>query len=330
MDSVRRIGGDSIARFLQRAFICLLVLLTLGLGLNLYALASVRESFRQAAAATIELTTARYRLQLGMTEQSIALQAYLSGDNEQLSTISRLNGTLQDEYRRVDALPGNIVTPDVRLLLDRQRTATARWAREVAEPAIQQRNAGAALPTQVPLPPGSDSALDFRAANQGLDALIAERRARDEANGTALVQSLTALLVAGSLILIIGWAFVLWQVKRRVRRPLAALVAAAESVAAGRRSISVDVPHRDEFAVMATSLESMVAAIRRQEVALASQMRHRDTILEHMAEGLVATEPDGGVVLMNPASVYLLGIEDAENPQEAAAAVLAQLLAYDQ
>lgn len=323
--------GQSIGGFLSRSFVGLFLLLSVGMVVNLWALHQMRERHRQVAASALELTLGRYRLLTAMTDQDTGLRSFLlTGSERGLDPMVRGRDAFTAELQRLDTLGPRIVTPDVREQVERQRIAAQRWMLEAADPLVQARRESAAaandLAGRLPL---AELFEEFRAVNQAFATWIAERRRREAAETDRDAQLLVGAVVALSLLLIVGWAVVLWQLKRRVRRPLATLVAAAEAVRAGKRSIAIDLPYCDEFAVMAASLEAMVSAIRRQEAELNSEMRHRDTILEHMAEGLAVAEPDGRIVLLNPAAIYLLGVDEAPDPHEAAAAVLSRLVACD-
>jgi len=94
---------------------------------------------------------------------------------------------------------------------------------------------------------------------------------------------------------------------RRIIRSLRRLTQAAQAYARGELTQAVPpVPVR-EVNALARSLGAMAEALRSRIGELTVQRNQATAILESMAEGVVALDPQGRIVLMNPAAAVLLG-----------------------
>ncbi len=113
-------------------------------------------------------------------------------------------------------------------------------------------------------------------------------------------------IAAGAAALAAVLAVVWLTVQRTVVRPIHAVTAAMDR--AGRGELAPAAVHgRDEIGRMAVSFNIMTAELSRMYSGLRSEQNKLSTILLGARDGIVATDGDGRVVLVNPAAEELLG-----------------------
>ncbi|MEH6470229.1 MAG: diguanylate cyclase [Halopseudomonas sp.] len=116
------------------------------------------------------------------------------------------------------------------------------------------------------------------------------------------LDSIKILLVAISVI--IGVAVVL--VRRSVTRPISEVSDAMAAVSAGQVNEDIPVLGHDELAQMAGSFNTMTTELSRSYTDLENEQNKLATIILTAGEGIVATNSDGRVVLVNPAIIKIL------------------------
>lgn len=134
----------------------------------------------------------------------------------------------------------------------------------------------------------------------------------------------TAISVLGTII-IVGW----------ITRALPKLAAAAREAGRGNFSIQVEVKSRDEIGTLARAFNEMTVANALMFRGLQEEKEKLANIFNDTREGLVLTDPKGGILLMNPSARALLGrqgggaltLSEAIEPDYAAKPPLAAMLA---
>ena len=106
-----------------------------------------------------------------------------------------------------------------------------------------------------------------------------------------------------SLAVVVG---VQWT--RRVATPLGRLTQAAKAYAAGDFAGKIPATSVREVQELHDALDMMARSIHRRIDALTAERNQATAILESMAEGVVAVDPQGRILLMNPAANVLLGL----------------------
>ncbi|HLG01217.1 MAG TPA: ATP-binding protein, partial [Acidimicrobiia bacterium] len=116
-------------------------------------------------------------------------------------------------------------------------------------------------------------------------------------------------------------AFILATVMgARVAAPLRRLTTAAERIASGDLTARAEVEAEDEIGTLGGSFDTMTASIERMTREIREAAAQTAAILGGMAEGLVATAPDGTIVALNAAAEQLLGVREGralDKPVEA-------------
>lgn len=110
------------------------------------------------------------------------------------------------------------------------------------------------------------------------------------------IQRTVAFAIAGALgvsILLSIW------MARRVSRPVTTMVRAAHEMAGGDLSRRVAIPNEEELATLARAFNTMAEHLQDKMQDLEREQATRVSILESMAEGLIAVDRQGRILLMN-------------------------------
>jgi two-component system phosphate regulon sensor histidine kinase PhoR len=121
--------------------------------------------------------------------------------------------------------------------------------------------------------------------------------------GSVLAAVVVALAVA-SLFSVLLAAILARITTRRLQQ----LTIAVDRLAAGSPSGSIPVRGSDEVAVLATAFNQMAHALGEEMHALERQRERLAAILRDMADGVIMTDADGTVLLVNPAADRILSL----------------------
>ncbi|MGB9802737.1 two-component system histidine kinase PnpS [Desulfofundulus sp.] len=119
----------------------------------------------------------------------------------------------------------------------------------------------------------------------------------------ALLQLYAArrLSLAGALFIVLPLSVMLaWLLYQRVVGPLNAIIAAARDMAQGNLDRELRIYTQDEIGELARSINDMARQLR-STIALITEERNRvRAILDSMADGVIALDREGRVLLINP------------------------------
>src|SRR4051794_17446831 len=104
------------------------------------------------------------------------------------------------------------------------------------------------------------------------------------------------------------WAAALiWWLGVQIIRPVGALTATAEAVAAGDCRQGVHIANGDELGTLGRAIDRIRRAVDQQSIQLAAIDDRQLTVLDAMVEGVIAVDERQRVVLANPAAGRLFG-----------------------
>ncbi|MDD5302107.1 MAG: ATP-binding protein [Elusimicrobia bacterium] len=104
-----------------------------------------------------------------------------------------------------------------------------------------------------------------------------------------------------------------WMLARAAGRPLEEMAAVARRLAAGEYGARVRGPlGGDERALLGETLNALAARVEETVGELSRDKSRLAAVLDQMAEGVVAVDAEGRVLLVNPALSRLLGIDAAQ------------------
>ena len=104
-----------------------------------------------------------------------------------------------------------------------------------------------------------------------------------------------------------GFLIMLVFIRRIVVRPISKMTLAMDTVARGRLNHQVPVIGQDELGNMAAIFNRMTDELRKMHIGFTNEKNKLTTILLGAREGIVVTDPEDRVVLVNPAVEALLG-----------------------
>jgi signal transduction histidine kinase len=126
------------------------------------------------------------------------------------------------------------------------------------------------------------------------DALKASKRR------ITLIAAVATLFSVLGTILIVGW----------ITRALPKLAAAAREAGRGNFSVQVEVKSRDEIGTLARAFNEMTVANSLLFRGLQEEKEKLANIFNDTREGLILTDPQGRILLINPSARALLGRQD--------------------
>ncbi len=172
---------------------------------------------------------------------------------------------------------------------------------EVARPGETIIYSGTANPcgedvmlTQASLPNGKGRVILHATISDFVSNTVAQVRRMIIFEGTAAV--VLALLVA-------------FVVARRVTQPLRRTTVMAQRMAEGDFSQRVGVRGRDEVGALAASFDSLADSLQKTMTDLNQEQARLRGILASVAEGIIAVDTEGKIVLINPQAAALLGVQ---------------------
>jgi len=132
------------------------------------------------------------------------------------------------------------------------------------------------------------------------------------------------LLAAVALLLIFSASWLALYVARGITIPIQALAEATDRVARGDFGRPVEVVAEDELAVLVKSFNQMAAMLAenrerlehaaddlsRINLALDNRRRYIETVLESLSTGVISTDENAGIAMMNRSALWMLGLKD--------------------
>jgi len=113
-----------------------------------------------------------------------------------------------------------------------------------------------------------------------------------------------AVLVGAALSLVLAWV-----AGRALTSPIRALQTASEGVGAGNLAMRLPSSRTDEFGAVFRAFNRMVGRVRRAQRQLVRTSRRTQAIMDEAAVGMIALDPAGRVLLVNPSAEELLDTE---------------------
>ena len=121
------------------------------------------------------------------------------------------------------------------------------------------------------------------------------------------ISSFTRVMFVISAIALLFAIAIGYSVSSSISTPLARLAKASSQIAEGNY-IELDIKSDDEFGVLSESFSKMATNIKRSREETEAARDRVDGILKSIADGLIATDLNGRVVLMNKAAEDLLDV----------------------
>lgn len=119
-------------------------------------------------------------------------------------------------------------------------------------------------------------------------------------------------LLGGVVVVLLGMSFILSVLlSRLLSRPLDSITQAASQVSEGEKGVRVHLGNGPEFDRLATVMNAMVSRIETQVDSLEQEQQRLAAILRGMGEGVMVTDAQGVIRLVNPAFKKQFGLTGA-------------------
>ena len=141
---------------------------------------------------------------------------------------------------------------------------------------------------------------------EGFVRLSLPLTALEQAKGS--IRTLLGASLALSLFVALVLSYVLSRVSSRSLRTITTL---AKQIGKGNFSRRIPIPTRDEVGELALVMNDMAARIEQQLERTSAEKNRLDTILRGMGEGLMVTNADGVITLVNPAFIDLFSLNES-------------------
>lgn len=135
---------------------------------------------------------------------------------------------------------------------------------------------------------------------------------------TLLEWTLVALILMGGLSLLLA---------RSITEPIGALTRRARAMAAGDFAGRLPVHGRDEVGQLSLVFNHLARRLQETLDAIRAEQRRAAAILDNMTDGILALDPDGRVLLCNPAAGDMLGVAPPATVGQPAVELVPQQLA---
>ncbi|MGE5484043.1 MAG: ATP-binding protein [Ignavibacteriales bacterium] len=118
-----------------------------------------------------------------------------------------------------------------------------------------------------------------------------------------------AILIYSAVLALGVTALLGFIVSQTITRPIEEITAKARQMAAGNFETAIEVKSSDEIGQLATMFNHLTQRLRMTLAEISGEKGRLETILTHMADGVVAIDGNGLVIAMNPAAGRMLGVE---------------------
>lgn len=272
-----------------------LVLLVMA-GLTFYLLSFVRQTYLNdlEAQLTAESRLLADRLALPLSDSTPqadfdSVARYYADLLGLRVTIIGVDGTVRGESHENRLLMDNhLYRQEIQQALDKGQGTSIRFSNTAG---YEMMYAAAAIRSEGKLIGFARVALPLQQIDHNLARL---RIALLSATVVAtLLATLLAVLIAG-----------------RTTQPIRHLTSVAKTLADGDLSARLFLNNYDEIAQLALTFNQMAEQLQTKLKALAGERDRLTTILDHMADGVLITDADGRIHMLNPAAIRILELEE--------------------
>lgn len=123
-----------------------------------------------------------------------------------------------------------------------------------------------------------------------------------EISNTAII-FFTASVIAGLISMVVALL-----VSRSITKPIDAMRQQAVKIAQGDYSGKVEIHGKDELSQLAVTFNQLSERLEETQDSMESERNRLNSVLEHMTDGVIATDRRGKVIMINEMALTLLGI----------------------
>ena len=127
----------------------------------------------------------------------------------------------------------------------------------------------------------------------------------EESVNRVIIIIIVAIVIATGLIILIAWL-----ITRMTTRPLRDITRAAHQLASGNFGEKILVGTRDESRELAQAFNEMSARLRETLATISGDKARLTGIINNIADGVILTDPEGNLVIVNQAAERLFNIKE--------------------
>ncbi|WP_026675541.1 cell wall metabolism sensor histidine kinase WalK [Alkalihalobacterium bogoriense] len=120
------------------------------------------------------------------------------------------------------------------------------------------------------------------------------------------IQQINSILATGTVIALVITALLIILVARTITSPILDMRKQAIRMAAGDFSNQVHVYSKDEIGQLANAFNDLTARIKEANASTEREKKKLSSVLTHMTDGVIATDSNGNIILMNKRAEELL------------------------
>lgn len=129
------------------------------------------------------------------------------------------------------------------------------------------------------------------------------------------LDNISRIYLVASLLAVILGALMAVVISRALTKPIAAIKDRTVRIAQGDYSGEIQIQSRDEIGQLAENVNALANRIEETTNSTEFERRRLDSVLEHMTDGVIATDRRGRINLINSMALQFTGQEDAEKAQ---------------
>lgn len=142
------------------------------------------------------------------------------------------------------------------------------------------------------------------------------------------IQQINSILATGTVIALVITALLIVLVARTITSPILDMRKQAIRMATGDFSNQVHVYSKDEIGQLANAFNDLTARIKEANASTEREKKKLSSVLAHMTDGVIATDSNGNIILMNKRAEELLETTSEEAIEQSLPGVLRMTEAY--
>jgi len=129
-----------------------------------------------------------------------------------------------------------------------------------------------------------------------------------ESSVNSAVLTIIWAIVIATLLVIVAAALI----ARMITRPVRQITKAAEGIAAGKLDQQISIRTKDEIGRLGRAFNEMSTSLKNTMATIVDERSKLATVLSSITDGVVMTDSEGSIVLVNPAAERLFDFEEAK------------------
>ncbi|MDR3241656.1 MAG: cell wall metabolism sensor histidine kinase WalK [Lactobacillaceae bacterium] len=127
------------------------------------------------------------------------------------------------------------------------------------------------------------------------------------------LQRISVIYMSATLLAVLLGIVMAVIISRALAKPISDINQRTVRIASGDYSGDINVRSRDEIGQLATNVNALAQRIEETTNSQELERRRLDSVLEHMTDGVIATDRRGSINLINSAALMMIGVDDIDD-----------------